>query len=735
MRTPVARHGLKGHLYTLRCQFLATRTFVAGLAIASFLVPLLSEHTRADTPSPECASIFNQTPAPASYVDPEGKVRISANAFRHANKVIDTDKFTPASNLQSTDGVLEFDGFRHEGRYHHARLQLRPEAIESAIFQTQPFPIAGGTIVAGHVQMRFTLRPGYEIELTDLQDASKKTKVKDFIVSFESALPEGESYGTVDGAFDSTPLVGRVMSGEQKWSEGLNRPFDQYLLNFTDLEKMQLAEILLRRSNSIGLNVFYNTIVRNCTTEIFDALDQLPRLRALVQAGRINPFLTVLGSDPVVGPSILALLERDPLVRRIQDMKDEYAGKLQDLGVAQRPKSNRQALIPGGEFPNEPVVLHPSQQGLTPTQIALLDGLQKEIEAKLPDAMNALIISSLLAAADLDESSNVLESTLRPLLEPLRKRLREVNQYLPEHPYIIQIIFTPFDEVATADLRSMGLRARVSVAIDRAELSDHKRAEVMGKIQKGLDEIDAHASTDIPAYLRSLSLRINLQKDNAFSDMQVLLGLNELTGSVNIQNAQVRLSRIAIQSPAPQRTPWWKRFLTPYSEINRRASALISHRQSLSGPSGAPVVQIRFGQVASILNAPRTIEDGRLHVRDVSRNRFMCWPGRQPTGPFLSGQFGESPIGNSGVARLLNRALRGRNVRMAITDVDLNLAEMKIQSIRVRVGALGLRCLELESVNQQFGGEANAMIAGLVQKLGQFIPVDLLNDVTPVARP
>jgi hypothetical protein len=710
----------------------ASVSLIRALALAFTL--LISVRAVSAAPdSKTCEELLTVPPIasekPAAVVDAStGEVKFSSNASFYAGQPLNTDRYRPATDLKIRPGeFMEFKGFLHKGVYHQARVNLSDQAIESTIVQAQPFPIAGGEIIAGHIQMRFKMRPGFEVELTQESDPSKKTKVKDFILSFEAALPKGESYNFVYGFLKTSPVVGRIISGEQKRDEGPKRPFDQYEIHLSGEERAAVARMLVEHSASIGYNVFYNTVLLNCSSEIFDAIDRLPRIQALIAAGKITPFMTTIGTDPVVGPTIKALLERDPGTRHIQDMKDEYAGKLEDFGVAQAPPPKRSALLPGGLNPNVTVMLKPSQESLTPAQRQAVETIQKKIEALLRESLNSVMAAAMTATSDMDSSTTVLNQAVQPLLERLRNELRSVNAELPDAPYILQLMLTPYASPNSTDLRGIGLRAQLSGAIVTEEITTANRAEIFSSIQQGIGETDVQAEDQVPVFVRSLNLRVNLQKDKSFVDSQILLGLNEVSSSTQVRNDQVHLDRVTIKNP---QTSWWDWMKSPFAsqKAKRRASVLITHHQDTNA-NLQPTVRVTFGQAVTLANETTLENAGNLVIQNPSGNKFFCWPGRQPYGPRLTGVFAGKPVGTSWFGRMLNRLLVNRPVTMSITDIELNMSTMKIESMRIRVGALGLRCLELDSVNQQFGSEANAMLSDLIQKMGQSVP--MVNLVAP----
>lgn len=661
---------------------------------------------------------------PATFIGEDGKLYISNDAYVYAGQPVYTKKFTAPTLVEKSKTVAEkeayitVDNFLHGGKYYRARISLDPAAIEDVYTQTMPFPIVPG-VMAGHVQARFVFKPGYEIELLDPDTGKVKERVKDTIISYEAALPPDASYNFALGAVDANPLVGRLVSGQQKFDEGPEREFRQYLLPLSDVEKAQLLSYYVNDAINIKMDLYYNTIIRNCTTTIFDGIDSLPRFQKAIAEGNLIPFLTTIGGDPVIGPAVNALLDRfQNEVKHVQDMKDEYAGKFTDFGTPKRIIDERLPFAPGGENPMALVVGTHGTENLSPEEKAMIDAMVEDIIHDLPETINMLLASAFSLAEDLEKSPQILQAITKVISDKLNARLENLNGQLPAQGVGIQVLFTPYPtDARTTDLRSEGVRAQLPFDLERIDIVPSNRSEVMENVQAGINQVDAQATEDLPAYLKTFSVLIHLKENDSKVTTQVLMGLQPMEKPMDIKNDQVELDTFRIPGPQENRAPRWKRWanaLNPWAEdeeLHANVNLLMSHDQQLQAESN-PNALIRFGA------APEILSNGLLNMPRVADNRYLCWSGAHPHTPQLLGKLSESPLGKQGwLNSILNKMLSGRDVVLSITDLEMNLQAMEIKTTRIRIGVIGLRCIDLDSVNEQFGEQANEKLQELLSKL------------------
>lgn len=661
----------------------------------------------------------------ATFVSVDGQLYVSEKALVHGGKPVDTKKFkAPVLKLQNlkpgeAGSYLIIENFLHNGAYCTAKFNLDPNAIRNTYVQTMPFPIIPG-VMAGHVQARFVMNPGFEIELLDPATLQTIDKVNDVIISYEAALPIGGSYNFALGSVDSSPLVGRVVSGSQKLSEGADRTFNQFKLPVTAVESSQLLGIYLLDAIQIKMDFYYNTIVRNCTTTIFDGIDKLERFAKALAEKKFTPFLTTIGGDPVIGPATNSLLARfGNEVEQVQDMKDEYQNILQSFGTPKLIAKNNLPFAPGGTNPMSLLVLTTGTENLTAEEKMIVDYMVEDIIHDLPETLNMLLASGFSLAEDLQSSPKIIQAMTDVISTKLKARITEMGTSLPNTPFTIQVQFTPYPSSGQGtDLSSRGFRAQLPFEIQRIDLARNNQSEVLGTIKQGIKEVDQMVTESIPAFLKNFSVNIDLQKDLSKVKSQFLIGLQPTTKGIEITNDQVALSQFAVPAAEEYSGSYWSRFkraINPWASEEKPpfVNMLLSHEQDLQTEQANPIANIKFGSETE-LNAL-----GQLEMNPIARGKYFCWSGARPHTPKLTGTLSVSPLGQGNwFTRQFNRILNGRSVTLSITELEMNLEEMKIQTTQLRVGAIGLRCLNIDSVNQQFGAQANEKLQELISKVG-----------------
>lgn len=680
--------------------------------------------------SPETPRRFNNHDK-ATYTDSIGNIYISNKAFVHGGKLVNTKKFQAPTLVESSgvagraDSFIIIEKFLHNDIYYKAKLSLSSEAVQTSYLQTMPFPIIPG-VIAGHVQARFVMNPGFEIELYDPETNQLVDSVKDMIVSYEAVLPVGGSYNFALGSVDSSPLVGRIVSGQQKFSEGPDRQFGQYRVPITGLESAQLLSYYLNDAIKIKMDLYYNTIIRNCTTTIFDGIDSLDRFKTMISNGSLSPFLTTIGGDPVIGPAVNGLLDRfGNDVEHVQDMTDEYNNALQSFGVPKRIVAENFPFAPGGKDPMTLLVMTMGTENLSEEERKVIKYVVDDIIHDLPETINMLLASAFSVVEDLQSSPHLIQAITDVIAEKLRERRAELGDNIPDHPVSIQVQFTPYPASgAGTDLTPRGIRAQLPFHIEQIEVtSKQQRRQVTDSIQKGINEVDANVGANIPAFLKNFSVNIQLQKNNSKVTSQFLIGLQPTTKSIDIVNDQVALDEFEVPKAEDHEGSLWSNLtyaLNPFAEERTPpfVNMLLTHEQDLENPEANPIAKIKFGPEANVLRT------GALSMDAITNSRYVCWSGAAPHTPQLSGTLTDSPMGNdSWISLQFNKFLKGKKVTLSITELEMNLKEMNIKTTKLRIGVLGFRCLDIESVNQQFGVQANEKIKDIFQKVG---PADVV---------
>ncbi len=673
----------------------------------------------------ENPSVDDSLTKSATFLGEDGQLYISKEAFVHGYQLINSQKFkapvlkAQQSILGATDNFIIIENLLHNGQYCTAKFSLSPEAVNSTYVQTMPFPIVPG-VMAGHVQARFVMSSGYEIELLDPVTLQTIDKVKDVIISYEAALPKGASYNFALGSVDSSPLVGRVVSGSQKLAEGPDRIFNQYKLPLNGSEASELLGIYLRNAIQIQMKFYYNTIVRNCTTTIFDGIDSLNRFKASIEAKTLVPFLTTIGGDPVIGPAINSLLDRfGSELQHVQDMKDEYQNIFQSYGVPIRQQTESLPFAPGGKHPMSLLVLTYGTENLTPEEKMIVDYMVEDIINDLPETFNMLLSSAFSLVEDLQTSPKIIKALTDVIALKLKSRLAQLGSSLPNKPITLQVQFTPYpSDTKGTDLRPNGVRAQLPFQIQKLNVLPSNRAEIFNLIQQGLNEVDGVVQEATPAFLKNFAVTIKLNKTEPRVISQFLMGLQPTLQNIEITNEQVALSQFAIPETSELRKSYWSRFkqaISPWAKEVKPpyVNMLLSHEQNLADAVPNPLAQIKFGPEAQISTS------GQLVMNPVAAGKYICWSGAAPYTPQLTGTLAEAPLGQSNwLMRQFNKLLKDRPVTLSIAELEMNLEEINIKTTKLRVGVLGLRCLDIESVNQQFGAQANDKLQELIGKVG-----------------
>lgn len=667
----------------------------------------------------------------ATFVGTDGQLYVSEKAFVHGGKLLNTKKFqaptlvTEIGVVGEADATITIDKFLHAGKYWKAQFSLSQNAIETVFVQTMPFPIVPG-VMAGHVQARFKMKPGYEIQLIDPETNQVVQSIQDMIVSYEAALPVGESYNFALGAVDSSPLVGRIVSGQQKFDEGPERAFNQYKIPLSGIESATLLGFYLKNAIEVKMDYYYNTIIRNCTTTIFDGIDALSRFKSQIEAGTLSPFLTTIGGDPVIGPAINGLLDRfGNDLEQVQDMKDEYKGTLQSFGVPEKVTSDKLPFAPGGDDPMTLLVMTYGTENLTEEEKVVVKYVVDDIVNDLPETINMLLASAFSMVEDLQTSPKIIQAMLDVISKKLNQRIVELGDKIPNEGIRIQVQLTPYpSNDRGTDLRSKGLRAQLPFDIEQIDVLPNNKEQVLEALQKGIHSIDSHVDSDIPGFLKNFSVSILLKPENSKVKTQFLIGLQPLLKPMSVTNDQVLIDTVEIPKPDEYSKTYGQRIgeffnaLNPWAENKKEAlpfvNLLLTHEQDLDQKGQVnPIARINFGSYGLV------DEQGQLVIPQVADGKWVCWAGQSPHTPKLTGVLAEAPLGSSNfVTRFLNRILKGKEVTLAITDLEMNLQELNIKTTQVRVGAVGLRCLSLESVNKKFGEQANAKLQDLIKNVG-----------------
>jgi hypothetical protein len=189
-------------------------------------------------------------------------------------------------------------------------------------------------MVAAHTQLRFKLNPENPMILFPQDSVDQQTvhpqKMTDITYSVEASRPAGVSYNVFLGQFNFYGIGGRLLSTESRGDESFGPAQVEKDIVYqvaTTISPEDSARILsgaIHRSHQLQLNYMYNTLLENCTTELFDLFDFI-----LEYPVKIKKFHTKIWNlmDPIDGPSRIALKSRqliDPK-RTLPTLNDEFS--------------------------------------------------------------------------------------------------------------------------------------------------------------------------------------------------------------------------------------------------------------------------------------------------------------------------------------------------------------------------------------------------------------------------
>ena len=163
--------------------------------------------------------------------------------------------------------------FYHEGKFWTAR--FLPESVEAVYFQKVRMKTR---VPAAHAQIRFQLKKGKEAELFSADGSvPRDPKITDVVYSVEAMPVYGDKYDLYNGTQDHFGLGLRIMSIQEAYSKSIyanDQHVGQILLSVVEKAEQVLLKEAFVRSDELGMDQMYNTIIRSCCTESFRLLDR-----------------------------------------------------------------------------------------------------------------------------------------------------------------------------------------------------------------------------------------------------------------------------------------------------------------------------------------------------------------------------------------------------------------------------------------------------------------------------
>lgn len=612
----------------------------------------------------------------------ENPVKITSGSMFYADQCVDTNRFRHPVMLPSTDSI-KFANYHHSlkpkqdpstARYYIAEIKNSEKSqVEKTFFHVVRFATGVAGVTAAHTQFRVKFKNPKAVKLTD-QLTGDVVYTNDVVISYEAARPKDIPYNFAYGSWDNFVLVTRALSGRQRQNESYANETEQYPLDFKDAsEGWDLLVSSLKEGDAIKFDQFYNTVKPNCTTKVFDQIDQLPS----VKSKGVEAFLTELSPNPIAGPSIDGLIERGVLKpgaryanlrAELDDGKTKHDGN--DVNVVSSPFY---AQVNGYPYS----IVFAGHSNVNNAK------LMKEAKAtfyKLLPEISAKMYSSLASMSIREELSPV--DTLRMISPLLQTIMQDLNKNLTNDEQYLSIYFMPWDgsgkEVDV--LKELNVPARLASDTFESNFGDIANDSIF---KDGFyDAMDLNKNSDLPATLLGLGLHMTLKKDASKSLVQFMAQLTPQTKDLNIVNDQVVITKLEV--------PYDTRFANP---------AIMILNTEAKYNEALPRVFAEFGPYAGV----QGYADQSGFAGKFVTNTQDC-DIRQLSVPRLRGDavlFGlRTPI----------------DLTFNFFDVEFDVTKLEVSDLVVRVGVLGGGCMDMDSVETQFQAEINTKITDLKEE-------------------
>ena len=642
-------------------------------------------------------------------------VKIQEGSANFSDACLDTDIFRAAKIVDNNSTEMIFENYLHDGKYWTATVPKNIK-VENAYLQVVRFTVAGG-VIAGHVQYRVKLPEGESFGLKHADGST--TKVNDLVVSFEAARPKGVKYNFATGMRNNYVLVGRVSSGLQRLKEYKESENDfiteQYVLNLPENEKVDLLFKGVQASSDRGYIDFYDTLKPNCTTEAFDIIDQLPS----VAAKKPKAFLTMLSNDPVVGPTVQGLIDRDLLMACGPDMymdkkTEEVVVKIVSTDDCKKRKQPAKSDIPFmvqiDDLPYSIIVASSfsSDQEKLKTVEAAAYGLA-------PQILQQVGASVMLGGTT---SSTTLLSSLKSLKPLFEKTLTSLEDELGSEVVSVAVYISPWWKDQQDDLEYTSIEDVTQELGVQAQLplKAYRLSEGIGGLNAGWAFNDnlsaaakAHKAVNAPFGFLGLVAQVTVDKNNGSKVTLQSVGYSSpLSKPMVVKNDQVVISDVFVPEALND-------FFTPVSILT------LGYQKGQDNPE----LSLEFGGLEGTFyyDSYMTLrDDTEALTPDSSVGLFKiqqqtCME-RAENVPYLNGSAAKLKIAN---------------VKLKIFAVDFDMENLAVSNIEVRTDAVhGLvqKCKrDVENVNMQFVNSANAAIEDQKKKVTESPGLSLLSEL------
>lgn len=610
----------------------------------------------------------------------ETPTRIGTDSKKFTSQCIDTQQFRPAVIIEETDESIQFANYYHNNKYWTATLSKKAE-VESVYFHIVRFNVVTG-VTAAHTQYRVKFKAGSQLELTPqntetTEDSQlEKLMVNDLVISFEAARPKNIPYNFALGAVNNYLSVARVLSGAQRVSEKGDNDTEQYEVLIPKNEKLLFAIMGIKKSSGYGFSRFYNTLRPNCTTDVFDLIDELPSQ----QANKAEPFLTVISNDPVAGPSLDGLKERGLLGKRYADLKAEIIDG-ETVAPPQIVKKPSLELLANIES-------HPYSLVFIEKNSSKNTSYTKSVAYKLAPKI-AQQIGSLL----MSRQETTLLGTLDALSPLLKQSLKELNSELSDKPSMLSLYLVPWDGSGKKinPVKDLGAPARLPFGTYESKSNDfHKITQGYAKSSK------RHMANKKPFSLLGIALHMYLVKNKSIVTVQTMANLGSQQQELEVSNNQVDIFGFEIPSS--------------YT-VEQQPIALMNLSQKYQ--EEAPEFKINFGALGPVAGMligkelPGLGYTENSNAKDYGKLQVLKGHGcsvQASTSPTLFGKL-----------KVLTEK-KWKNVKFNILSIDFDLNKKEVKTMDVRISTLPVFCISKPDVNQQFTDNANSEIEAIKAK-------------------
>lgn len=622
---------------------------------------------------------------------------LTDESLSYKNQCINGARFRPIQNYSNQGTQATFANYMHQGRFWQARVPLAAESIEKVYFQVMKFPVVEG-IIAAHAQIRFTFKSPAAVQLTGQGALGGEASSGDILISFEAGFPKDVNYNFARGGLNNYALVAKVMSTLQKHTESPTA-IEQFELKLSAAEKAQLLSRLLGYASELGMRSFYNTLRPNCTTEVFDKIDELARFK-----GKFRPFMTVISADPIAGPSLKALMKRGLIEAQAPDFAAELEGQTASRPLPELPDPFAGFLPTVKGFPWSLVTVMPDTSTLSLDEKGALEDLRQQLILALPSLIQSYG-SVLMLAGEGERGQRLFLNTLKEFVKRLPAALRAVNDRLPATAVPIRIYLAPHDGEATeTSLVEAGIPADLPFSIADYRLTpDPKSASVpFAKIEDGLRRGGLTGVKSRPAFLMGTAILVRAQKDNSQVTTQLIAGLNPMTTPLQVNDPQVRLDRLVIPDS---------------SKGGRQHPALImTHVQDVAKEEVQERVDIELGSFESLGRATSRFGEGSLrtfgYFDDLALNPYqaygVCGHVLRHV-PVFDGvktyPWFQNPIDDWVL-----------QIHFYLTGMTMNLKTMTVEDMELLISFLPFSCMDFKSIEKDFAKAATATLQDQLKK-------------------